>query len=740
MYYDKRQYTLYHEDNPGVLINEPKEWKNDNKKFIRNLTYHGVTVNLIDAVTFVGDAKEYLLSILNNYGINANVRMVVKVRNPDTDIFEVDYIGYIDFMEFIESDWELKVKFNADPLTTLFKSKLSARVELETLESLSGKALAPLQTDTIYLEGRQLLLTNQLVNTNDNLKFLLWDDYDEAILAFELSELNDTDSGIQQVNPQIVLEEHIKGRPDINQGEAGENFYTRNDTGAPTTLKINSSIKNSNYLIVEDTVTNILFEIRIAIFTGGVNPVYDRKKVIYTFNDSPDAFPKRFDIKNSKEITLAVDESASIQYYIKYTGGGYLSYNIVNRASCPTEAEPDKVCNFINEDGEFEPAYYNIGFTVQEDSEREPSTSPILKIWDFANRLNDIVLEKDFKSDLLAESTRSRYTVDGELSDIGLLHGMWVRGMESGPDTYKSISTSWSDFLKSINVIYPIGADVFDDTMIIEARDYFYQKYVSIDLGEVTKFEKTSDAKNHFSLITVGYEKAGGYDEEQGLDEYNRQTQYSTILDKTTNELMLVAKYRADMYGLEDVRRDNPLIGVNVDLDRDSKFDDNIWMLDTNRVSGQTNIIVSDWDKRFAQAPTGVYSPDTARNIWLSPINIILRHGAYIKSPLLHYLDSWIRYTFSEGNSNLRTKLIGGSEYTQNVGIQVRDFERSSDIARLCTFEAPVTWEQLNGTTNGRRNVYGLVKFTFKGADYKGHIISVEQKNGIGTWKLKLFS
>lgn len=742
-FYDRKKYTLYHESNPGVEIEEPVEWKEDEKTFARNLELHGIAISHTDVLTFEGDGKLLLSSILEDYGINANVRMLVRVRDSETDEWKVNYSAYVDYEGFIESHYQFKVKFNADPLLTKFKSKLKATVELERLTNLEGESILPLNKDEIFLDGRDILLTNKF--ESNRLIDLRTSNNETRVVPVGIKEIGDVSTGIANVHTPVIIDNH--GRTDVNTGYIEEMFHDVNETGSDVNLKLNLKIKQSVFLTTSGSVTNVQFKVRVAIFSGGYAPVFNREVIVGDeYNGSWQDFPRRLDIVDYKEITLAENESCSLQYYMKVTGSGYVDMTSAYLFSCPGAPlsyydNDDKICSFVNEDGEWEASYEIKSMTVQEDSSREGSTSPIIKIYEFAKRLNDIILGAEFRSSLFAESYRSeRYNDDGDLADIGLLHGMWVRGLTENSDRYKPISTSISDFIQSVDAIYPIGVDVYNGQLIMEARNYFYQKFVSIDLGEVVDFELSLDAKSHASLITVGYEKAGGYEEEQGLDEYNRETEYNTVLDKNTNELKLISKYRADLYGLEDVRRDNPNVGLNVELDKDSKFDDHIWMLDTNRVLGQDNIVVSDWNKRFAQAPKGVYSPDTAKNIWLSPINILLRHGSWLKSPLLHYLDSWIKFNFSEGNSNLITKLIGGNEYYQSDGIQVKDFERSENKARIGKFKAPVTWEQLNGYTKGKRNVYGLVSLTYKGKSYKGHIMKVVQKYGIGEWELKIFS
>ena len=84
---------------------------------------------------------------------------------------------------------------------------------------------------------------------------------------------------------------------------------------------------------------------------------------------------------------------------------------------------------YINSNGEWAPAYYELSLTIQEDSERKSSNSPCIKIYDVAKRLNDITIEAKFKSDLLSNA---------DISNTVMLHGMWLRGLYAGVKNYKT--------------------------------------------------------------------------------------------------------------------------------------------------------------------------------------------------------------------------------------------------------------------------------------------------------------
>ena len=731
MYYDRVRYFLDHEHSKFEVL-EPINWNKDDKIFTRNENYHGITTELSGELIFVKSARDYLIGILEEYGINTDLKLTREIKNPQTDLWEKDYEGWVDFLTYKITDTKFTVKFNSDPLVTKFKSKQKSTVELERRTNLEDEEIPELEKIDLHVIGRRILTTSNLIQPAGNSgRVVLWAGTpDPRVICVDLHKLN---SNIDNVGYQSNTLPYT-GRDDIDTGYAIENFFQVNQTGVDLSVDLVFKLKMSLYWARNMSYETPTFGIQLVVYENGdVHDVKERITIYEKSGTSIDDLPVELDIFWELEnFTIAVDESASIQFY---TDNNRMAFSVNQDFSDYTKVDG----TYIKEDGSIGESYYEASLSVQEDSKRPPSNSPGVMLFEYIKRLNDIVLGANFESDLLGRATMDEYSIDGDFSQTALSHGMWFRGMD-GADKYKPISTSLQDCINSVDAVYPIGISLKDNMFKLEARDYFYQKYVSISIGEVTGLVTEPSTKDYDSTISVGYEKAGGHEEEQGLDEYNRKTEYNTILNKTDLELELISKYRADGYGMETIRRENPAVEEDADVDKDNKFDDNIWLLDVNLPDEATSWIISTWDKRFAVAPTQVYSPDTAINLWLSPINVLLRYGKWIKPSLLKYLDSKIDFNFSEGNSKLTTQLIGGVEYTQNDGIPVADFERSAHAAEIATFKAPVTWEQLNGNTFDKPNVYGLVEGYFKGQRFRGHILSVSLANGIGDFKIKLYS
>jgi hypothetical protein len=317
------------------------------------------------------------------------------------------------------------------------------------------------------------------------------------------------------------------------------------------------------------------------------------------------------------------------------------------------------------------------------------------------------------------------------------------------------MSTTFKEFYESYFNVWNLGAGIekvgLKEVFRIEKKEYFYNKNVLIHLGEVIngKFEyiqvnnvfRTLDSKQFNSGLEIGYDKVTEYEEVVGLDEYNTKTTFTTTLDKLEKIYQKVSKYRADSYGLEFARR-KPFSSFPTE---DTKYDSSIWLLDLIRNPISTVFSQRLWDSGndFDVAPTGVYDPETAQNLRLSPVNTLLRHGWVIGAGLIKYPLDFIRYGSSVSNSRLITTINGVSR-AENGNIQNNSLEKARTDGWIVDFEFNVDYDllqKIQGKTLilGKEipNFYGLVAFkNEKGLIETGYIEKVSP-NGVGKWKLK---
>ena len=160
MLYNRVEY-LFEWNGLEVEVSAPINWEEDEKSFERHSIFHGISVNVTAALSFVKDAREFLINALKTDGPNANVKLTRKISDPQTDVMIIDYVGYVDFNTYINGEENFEVNLNTDPYTTRFKSKLDSQVELERLTSLKGTILQPINLKTLFLQGRAILITSK---------------------------------------------------------------------------------------------------------------------------------------------------------------------------------------------------------------------------------------------------------------------------------------------------------------------------------------------------------------------------------------------------------------------------------------------------------------------------------------------------------------------------------------------------------------------------------------------------
>jgi hypothetical protein len=127
-------------------------------------------------------------------------------------------------------------------------------------------------------------------------------------------------------------------------------------------------------------------------------------------------------------------------------------------------------------------------------------------------------------------------------------------------------------------------------------------------------------------------------------------------------------------------------------------------------------------------------------NIAWSPGRMLRNWGYIWRGFLEKHLNSYIRFSKSEKNSNMRSQLTGGDLIVENEDVIINDLDTPIWKAEKITFEAPVniqTIQTLNGTftADDKPKIYGIVKFRQTENDlyFYGYILSVEITGDKGT-------
>jgi hypothetical protein len=734
-FYDRIRYTLLHNQHGPLVITEPEGWKEDDKEFARNDDYDGIVTQFSNALRFVFDGADYIQFVKEVYGINSIIRLVKEVKNPTTNTWERVYQGNLDLATYEKKDNRIAVKFNSTGIERDLKARQSEKVEIERTETMDGVELPLLESKQILLEGRRIFLKS-IFDVSESLN--------KASTSVESNAGNTrtdqvgfplrvTTNSHQDILQTVVPESHSG-----TEGEGDLDMMLMFDMNRQRTFNINLSGTASLFCQQYENIQWAFYKIQAVIYENAFDFDVKERIDLYDLGSNHPWFGNEYDYAmpqftkqasfsyNNPNLTLLEGESFAIIAYLK------ADMFVDNNAGIRLFAEQIVV------DG-----------TITENSEFPATTTSCVLAHEMAERITAIITNrKDIIYSEALGRTDIGYSEDGFASLTGYAHGLWIRNFSKFPqdeeNKYKPMATSWKEFVESLDTIWGLNVGIetvgFGERIRIAPKSYFYQNSVTIKLpNQVKNVKRTISEKNYYSSIQLGYPKAGEYEEAMGLDEYNNVSNFSTVIVALKNVFTKITQMRPDSYGTEFCRRlQKSLFPTN-----DSRYDLDIFMFDLKRFVGDSLFKQRKWQDDFSEEPTGVFSPETATNLRWSPFNLLLRHGWDIASSFIQYPLDYVRFSSSQANSNLKTRLIGGNAYKENDKIINSELGRARYTPDIIEFEHAVDYDLLkiiegNSVILGKeiKNLYGQIEFTNEDGEIeRGYLLSLKP-NKEGKWKL----
>jgi hypothetical protein len=746
-YFNRVKYEFFNEIFGTLEMNDdPKGWDSDNKEIARNDDYFGITSKFSNNLEFFGDAAEFIRNVKYVEDIRGQIRLTKYERNPQTDVWERIYWGYLDLSTFIGTKSSVKVKFNSGGLEQAIKNRESEDFEIDRLTTVNGFPLDPLRTIDVALDGRRIFLkslwkqstTDNYVNvtvTSDagnersqsagfpmNLDSRSHEEA-QTVLPISNGSVNDGTTGmmllanVQRDKLIKIKGKNIKFKPRLvgNPLEWQVNFNWTRVRVSITTYKngLNYEVKHRNtlWMVYGDN-------------DESMNEFYNTNDVMQALND----FELDIELNQGESIALEV----LLQSDLNFGNNRRTSYMIYD-----VEGE----------------------IAIEEDSVFEPSKSKAVLYHEYLERLVSICTDKTnaFRSNFFGR-TNIGYPSNGKGALTGVLHGFWVRGFEKDTtntdDRFKPITTSLRDAIDNAIVLHNVSMGIESvnniEKVVVEDIRYFFRDDITIRLPlQAKNVERTPYTKMYFDAVEFGSSKGGDYEEANGLDEPNTRSRFTTVYGTTKNTYSKVSSYRFDSYGLEFARRKPKLSFPTTD----TNYDTDVFCLDLKQSTLPNVYQTRKYADDFSEIPTGVFAPETAFNLRYSPLNIALRHSNVFSGCLKKYPAEKLRYSSSENNNNLYTKLrtdsgyqndpfatVGnGFGYAENSDVPNNELKRGFIYPEQIKFEHKCDFDVLkllDGFTviNGKRvpNFYGKVEFTneFGQLEY-GWILSVKP-NGKG--------
>lgn len=722
-YEDRTKYILSSSLFGDLKIIEPIGWNEDEKELKRSDDYFGVFTSLSNNLKFVENAYDYINSVYEIYGIESEIILTKYEKDGYTDEWEVIYTGYLDLSTLEYENNKISLKFNESGFYKKIQSRKSVDFEIERLDTADGFPINEMKVDRVKLPDRKILLINQFEKPLADPPYANFRVYQQGENV--ISYLCPTANLIANPVPEFVTPDTWAGQP-----LSSSNFFYINANGVRNLrISIDLDIFIQQDITQWNTGYRPNYILQLIKFNSGTNYTKPNQTVLQTLETQANISPTvNLLYKNINEIQVTLQNGEHLALLIKLDIN--LGYDYIYLT--------------------FKSVTLKYNMTVSEDTlYQNPSylNHKCLLPHETADRLVEIMTNKKnaFRSNYFGR-TDIGYDNNGFGALIGLTNGFWVRGFKTNidavpPKTY-TLTTSFDDFIKSYMAIGNLGFGIEDykgnELVVIEELSYFFDQNITIILPEQVNNVKRSIASDlHFSSIEVGYDFDGEYEEQQGLDEYNIKNIYTTHITKSDKKYEKISKYRADSYGIEFARR-KPADKFGTE---DSQYDQKNFLLDMKQsltdvfeMRKYTDDMVDD------KLPSGIYSPETAQNLRLSPLNNLMRHSWYIRAGLEKYLDKYVRYSSTKGNSSLVTKPEEfGIELKENGILHNNLLKRSLINPIWIEFEHPVDKDlsmQIFGKTNGKQNFYGLVQFINEKNEVEFGYLWDLKPNGNGNWKI----
>ena len=706
-YKNRVRFTLSHKIKKSLIITEPIGWNDDDKEYTRNKKYHGIFTKFSNSLEFIEDGADFINEVRDSYNINAEITLLKEERHPQTDRWTYRYSGVLDLSTWEFQDFKVKVKFNSNGLETEIKARESEKIEIERTTDLKGNEIAALETHNLELDGRKIFLVSSLRAENEETQ----------------SKSAHKGLGGKTIRKYIPFPLDVVAKSHTNI--QGTDYYAK-DEGEHDTL--NNSMffvadldKNRkldiNYdlsfivkkMTVDHPIDNAVLQLRIIVTENGNDYDIKSTEVIQNLN-----LDQLYTLNFSRTYDLLAGESISLQFYTSGRLGAIFNWGIWNFFY--------KKCS--------------ANISVEENSFFEKTNTKVVEAFYLGNRLVELLTGRKnaFKSEYL------------EAANKGYSHGHWIRSFDKYPllddNKYKPFTTSFKDFINDLDVTENLGLAIekvgFKEQIVIRPKDEFYRNIVLIKLPyQVAKVKRKVLSKGYFSSIEIGYAKGWDNEEAMGLDEYNTQSTFMTPIVRVKNVLKKVSKYIYASYAGEFIRRKQKA-DYSTDDHRNDKEIFGFAMKAT--FNGYE---LSKWADDLEVEPTGVYDPESAYNLNYSPINLLIKHGRTIASSLRSLKDDFIRFSSSEGNSNLTTQLIGKMARKENEDIAISQLPQARFLPEEITFNHQVSYEiqeMLEGETEilGKKvkNIYGVIQFINEKGEFEHGYFEKLKPQKEGTWTL----
>lgn len=691
----------YYVDNTGAVQNtttkteltfSPQGWEDIQLNWERGFTYHGVFQTFTTPLEFVKDGAKILRYLYVNYGTEGACQLYIEKFNNTVAVYDYEdyYFGDIDFSRFLDK----KDFVQCEVMEGGFMSKLKAKetTDYEIDVSDSGDRV------WVNMEGVEL---NAI--------------FDFAGMEQPVDNAPPTYASSKRENFPTLLYAQTQGYSNGDHNPKGNGFiaafsqmFSQTYAGADM-ITVNSSDK----WVIHNVSDSISYDYQIR---GSIsidqnnNAVASRECNFYVY------------VNGAASLGTAVVKT------LIATGGtipalGSLS-EVIDLDYTITLAPNEQMWVFFRHTGTVGDVDYHISkcsCSITVVNKVKQAFVPSRRSFDVMNELVGLISPSTFLISTLLQTTEATKV---------LISGDALRGLEKSQlkvnfdNTYQSINALFNttmQYVKSTDTLYiKDKADSYDDATQI------------LDLGTVNNFTVTPATEVQFAKLKIGYPEYYN-DDVNGKDEVNLQQQYQSPLIRITSEKTLVSEFHGSMY--EITLEVANLVGkVQADNDNDNTV---FWLHIESAPAGTIPAGLPgagedyyNLERSGYTVTSGLESPSTAFNLFLSPKLMMYKHGNYLNSCLFPQENLGGDLTFQTSNKTQNNEdyliwVIGADTYYEKRTEELWDLGASIFYPIIFEFDSMIPQNILALLD---ANPYGKIKLTYNDLDYYGFLLSVSDQ------------
>ena len=689
-------------DQPRTQLKYYPDWKDLGFAFIRDPNTHAIVAEVsLSKVRFVGEDAHIIRKALYDLGFNAKVRFTIEMldrdeKTPSPTLYQYQplFTGVI-VMTSIEDEHVTDTKgaefidaeSRPDALYEEFMNNLDKSYEIKpyTKKLLYDRLVMENRGGWIYSEGSLLLYDGDNNSKKTN----------HATLG--VTALGD---GEQPAGKMIFVQQN-QGTP-LEWGNLAENYFARDIS--PSNHTVNVRVRLKGYIDAEVYTwddgragDNYSFYYYIRLYKNDTSYIMKSGFLGVVSGDKKSTVHKKTEFDFDYDRNILAQDGDTFRVVFSCSAGYDAHLPDANSAS--TSQVTVKPTIYIHAtEGE-----NNVEVTYSARNENQlsinvaDSISFIKQLCDKAAGVDTSVVDED------SMLSRLVFTSTGAMC-------------ENGEDAI--VSASLNDCLSSLRKILGFGYNFMaaggDGKPVVSIKPLakFYPKNTKIGhVWSAHNLQIKPYENAIFNRVEVGYDGLGE-GETNDIDEFNCKMEFALNNIYSNKAINLVSKYRADMYGFENIARQ--ILEEEKKTTSTSAYTD-VWLIDADKSS-------SDMYKLYRGSElvaTYLAAGGSAFNVFLSPKRILFRNAGLIAGAVYPYDEQSVLATYvsSERQTKMR-QTIDGVEQKERGNLENKGLSRLFQPF-LFTF---YTHYDVQLISKIKSNPYGYVEFDWEGITLKGFI------------------